>query len=91
MKKVTFFVSKDHKVLDFELNDDMIVQNLNIYDRLSARNILQDVKCELTTIKLLELLRYYLGGNGTIEEYVDHILNNGFYTPYVPSLDVKIE
>ena len=45
----------------------------------------------LTYDKLLDLFHLYLGGNfNVLDPYVEHILENGFYTPYHSSATMNI-
>ena len=88
--KITFHISEIN-ILDFELEDYKKVINLNIYDLSAARAALKNVKCELSADRLLNLFKYYMGGDGTLEEYIDHIVEHGFFTPYMCNLRIKIE
>ena len=89
--KITFLIGESFKILDFELEDYRKVINLNIYDLGAARAALKNVKCELSADRLLNLFKFYMGGDGTLEEYIDHIVENGFFTPYMCNLRIKIE
>ena len=88
--KITFLIGET-KILDFELEGYKKTGNLNIYERLAAEIALRDAKCELTAGSLKELFKFYMGGDGTLEEYIDHIVEHGFFTPYMCNLRIKIE
>ena len=88
--KITFLTGWEYKILDFTY-DEGKVSNLHIYDHRSAKNVLRDVDCRLTSASLLELFRHYLGGNGTMDDYLKHIIENGFFTPYSINLRAIIE
>ena len=89
--KITFLIGDTYKILDFELEDYKKVSNLNIYSSRAAEAALRDAECELTAGSLLNLFKYYMGGDGTLEEYIDHIVEHGFFTPYMCNLRIKIE
>ena len=91
---ITFYIGDPDdqgKIVSFDLEGYMSVKNLQIYDRLFAKDILMDKECRLTAGKLTDLFKYYLGGNGTLKEYMDHILEYGFFTPYDINLRMKVE
>lgn len=40
---------------------------------------------------LLKWFKDYMGGNFTLDHYIDHINNYGFYSPYFNSLNINVE
>ena len=80
------------EIFDFYLSDDMsAIRDVNIYKHAFAANTLHDAECRITPDRLTTLFRYYLGGNGTLKEYIDHIMEYGFFTPYSRNLGIHIE
>ena len=90
---ITLYISEISygKILSFDLIDYSSIKNLKIYDSFFAKEILMDKECHLTAGKLTNLFKYYLGGNGPLKEYMDHILEHGFFTPYDINLRMKVE
>ena len=89
--KITFLIGETFKILDFKLEDYNKVSKLNIYSSRAAETALRDAECKLSAGSLRELFKFYMGGDGTLKEYIDHIVENGFFTPYMCNLRIKIE
>ena len=90
---ILFYIGSEDrgKILSFDLINFTAINNLEIYNGLFAKEILMDKECHLTAGKLTNLFKYYLGGDGTLKEYMDHILKHGFFTPYDINLRMKVE
>ena len=46
---------------------------------------------EPTPANLHEILKFYMGGDFSVEEYINHIIEHGFYSPYQKNIDIVIE
>lgn len=88
---ITFALRNGFKILEFDLWDDGRVRNLQVYDEGLAQGVLKQKDCILSPEILLDLMQYYLGGSGELEDYINHIRQHGFYSPYQPALDIWIK
>lgn len=89
MKIYFCLLSLEKTMFSFTLKDYKTIENIEILIPVLAREVMF---CkELTTEHFLTMLRFYMGGEFSIKEYIEHIKKYGFYSPYQPNLRVFIE
>lgn len=59
--------------MDFILEDYKVVKDIHIYNEAITLGILRNSKCIINANSLRETLKYFMGGNATLKEYLDHI------------------
>lgn len=88
---ITFYMSEeDCRILEFDLIDYKSIENCKVTSKPVARVVLKN-KEQLTIDWLHYLLHFYMGGEYSLEGYIEHIKEYGFYTPYQRNLRIKIE
>lgn len=88
--KVELFTN-DLPVVDFTLDlKNRTITNMHIVNSLMANIYLGNNSEDLTFVKFESLIKKYMGGNFTMEEYIEHIKKHGFYTPYKRNLRIRI-
>ena len=91
------FKTNDKKVIVFELDvKNRKIEKIEIYDNQDkmASNYCPPNAVNQTYARLEKLLAYYLESEGldlTMEDYIEHIVENGFYTPYKENLRVEVQ
>lgn len=85
------FLLGSKKMVEFDLIDFKKIENLQIYNEVIAQTFLKQMYKEPTPAKLHEILKHYMGGDFTLKEYLNHIIENGFYSPYQKNMDIVIE
>ena len=80
-------------IFQFGLSNYEKVEDLKVNDKIGMIDVLRNKEAatSLTPSILKEALKFYLGGTGTLKEYIDHIKQNGFCSPYQINLNVTIE
>lgn len=91
MKQKIFFEIGNFEVLKFTLEDYYKVSYVYTENPHSASVTLQSNNVNVTGVSFEKLLRYYMGGNYSTEEYLNHIKKHGFYSPYCSNLNIRIE
>ena len=76
--------------LEFDLVEYQKVENLQVHHLALARNTLKNRECYLDKELLHGLLKHHMGGAFSLEEYIEFIKENGFYSPYQSSLYIMI-
>lgn len=89
--KLIFTGSEGQPFFDLILTDYEKVSNMNVYSFGFTREILKKPDCIIDGPGLRERLKFLMGGDGTMKEYIDHIEKYGFYSPYQPNLNILIE
>lgn len=83
-------LTNDLPVIDFNINlDKKIISNINVVNSDMAR-IYLDGNIEINYNDFESLMQKYMGGTYDLKEYLNHIKQYGFYTPYRPNLRIKI-
>ena len=85
------FLLGSKKMVEFDLIDFKKIENLQIYNEVIAQTFLKQMYKEPTPANFHEILKHYMGGDFTLEEYLNHIIENGFYSPYQKNMDIVIE
>lgn len=88
------FLSGENKILEFYLdeNDKNNIKNYNVFNCELTRIIFKIKNPNIiSTDFLLNWFRDYMGGNYNLEDYINHISKNGFYSPYFNSLNIQVE
>jgi hypothetical protein len=91
------FKTNDKKVIGFELDvENRKIENIEIYDNQEkmAANYCPPKAENQTYDRLEKILEYYLSAKTldlTMEDYIEHIIENGFYTPYKENLRIEVQ
>lgn len=90
-KNENYFLLASQKIVEFDLIDFKKIENLQIYNEVIAQTFLKKLYKEQTLANFHELLKHYMGGDFSVKEYINHIIEYGFYSPYQKNMDIVIE
>lgn len=91
------FKTNDKKVIGFDLDvKNRKIQKIEIYDNQEemASDYFPPTAANQTYARLEKILEYYLDAedlNLNMEDYIEHIVENGFYTQYAENLRAEIQ
>ena len=66
-------------------------ENIQIYNEVIAQTFLKQMYKEPTPANSHEILKHYMGGDLSVEEYINHIIEHDFYSPYQKNMGITIE
>lgn len=88
--KLKFFI-EDVEIANCILTEEKRIEEYNLIRKRLSRIVLKHFYADKTYTGLHEMLKYYMGGDFSFEEYLNHIIEYGFYSPYNKNLIIEIE
>lgn len=91
------FKTNDKKVIGFELDvENRKIEKIEIYDNQEemASDYFPPIAVNQTYARLEKILEYYLDAedlNLNMEDYIEYMFENSFYTPYAENLRVEVQ
>lgn len=88
--KIKFYLA-DSEAANCILTEEKRIAEFNVFSERFPRILLKRFYADKSYSGLHEMLKYYMAGEFTVEEYLNHIMEYGFYSPYSKNFNIKIE
>ncbi len=88
--KIRFYLGET-EIANCVFTEDNKIEEFNVISAKLTRILLKEFNVDRTCAGLHTILKFYMGGGFKLEEYLNHIIEYGFYSPYSKNFDIKIE
>ncbi len=88
--KIRFYLAST-EIANCVLTEEKKIEEFNVISEVLAQGLLRKFNVDRTCAGLHTILMYYMGAEFKLEEYLNHIMEYGFYSPYSKNFDIKIE